>query len=173
MTTTAILGLPFIATQQSQPEVTHNAALVMIQALLQGAVARQNAPAGGPADGALYIVGDTPTGAWAAHANKLAVWYGGAWLYVPGFNSLGAPIAMGAAQEGLRVWVQDINEVLVWSGAAWVSAAIDRSFTVAQLAAETPTAGRRAFCTDETGGAVPVFGDGAAWRRVTDRAVAS
>lgn len=43
--------------------------------------------------------------------------------------------------------------------------------------ADLPTAadtGDLAFCTDETGGAVPVFFDGAgSWRRVTDRAVAS
>ncbi len=34
-------------------------------------------------------------------------------------------------------------------------------------------AGAMAFCTDESGGAVPVFSDGSDWRRVTDRAVAS
>ena len=46
------------------------------------------------------------------------------------------------------------------------------SFTVANLPT-TVTAGAQAFCTNETGGAVPVFWDGSNWRRVTDRAVAS
>lgn len=45
--------------------------------------------------------------------------------------------------------------------------------TVAQLADEPHEAGRNFFCTNESGGAVPVFSDGAAWRRYTDRAVAS
>lgn len=121
MTTSNILGLPFIATQQAQPEVTHNKALVMIQALLQGAVALQNAPPGVPGEGDLYIVGTAPTGAWATHANHLAVWYGGAWLFVPGFDSTGTAISMGTAQEGLTVYRQDTNALVVWDGAAWVT----------------------------------------------------
>jgi hypothetical protein len=47
------------------------------------------------------------------------------------------------------------------------------SRTVAQLAALTASAGAMVYCTNETGGAVPVFYDGTNWRRVTDRAIAS
>ena len=46
------------------------------------------------------------------------------------------------------------------------------SFTVANLPT-TVVAGAQAFCTNDAGGAVPVFYDGSAWRRVTDRTVAS
>jgi hypothetical protein len=46
-----------------------------------------------------------------------------------------------------------------------------RSYTVAGLPASS--AGDMAYCSDETGGAVPVFSDGTNWRRVTDRAIAS
>lgn len=46
-----------------------------------------------------------------------------------------------------------------------------KSYTVAGL--PTGAAGDMAYCSDETGGAVPVFSDGTNWRRVTDRAVAS
>ena len=47
--------------------------------------------------------------------------------------------------------------------------------TVAQLASEShdPDGAKMFFCTNESGGAVPVFSDGAAWRRCTDRAIAS
>jgi hypothetical protein len=45
--------------------------------------------------------------------------------------------------------------------------------TVAQLAALTASAGAMVYCTNETGGAIPVFFDGTNWRRVTDRAIAS
>ena len=45
--------------------------------------------------------------------------------------------------------------------------------TVAQLADEPLEAGRMFLCTNETGGAIPVFSDGTNWRRVSDRAIAS
>ena len=45
--------------------------------------------------------------------------------------------------------------------------------TVAQLLLLTPAAGTMAYCTDETGGAQPVFYDGTNWRRMTDRIVIS
>jgi hypothetical protein len=41
--------------------------------------------------------------------------------------------------------------------------------TVAQLILLTPDTGTVAYCTDETGGAQPVFYDGTNWRRMTDR----
>ena len=43
------------------------------------------------------------------------------------------------------------------------------SYTVADLPAGS--AGDNVFCTDEAGGAIPVFHDGADWRRLTDRAI--
>ncbi|MEM1039147.1 MAG: DUF2793 domain-containing protein [Pseudomonadota bacterium] len=49
-----------------------------------------------------------------------------------------------------------------------------KSYTVTTLpAAAAVGAGSQAFCTDEAGGAVPVFSDGVAWRRCTDRQVVS
>ncbi len=48
------------------------------------------------------------------------------------------------------------------------------SYTVAGLPnPTTAAAGAEAFCTNETGGAVPVFSDGTNWRRVTDRTIAA
>jgi len=47
-------------------------------------------------------------------------------------------------------------------------------FTVAELANVTPSEGfGPVFVSNETGGAVMAFADGAAWRRCTDRAVVS
>lgn len=46
------------------------------------------------------------------------------------------------------------------------------SSTVAALPSAA-AAGLWIYVTDETGGAVPAFSDGANWRRVTDRAVVS
>lgn len=139
MATTPDLGWPLIATQQSQPEVTHNQALLLVQALLVGAISQTNTPPGSPVDGDLYIVGTAPTGAWAGRANKLALRYGGAWQFVPGVNSAGTAIAMGARHEGLRVYSQALNALMVWTGSAWV----------AQYAL---TAGVQAAIPDATGG---------------------
>ncbi len=48
------------------------------------------------------------------------------------------------------------------------------SSTVAGVpSASTVGAGAMIYVTDESGGAVPAFSDGTAWRRVTDRAVIS
>jgi hypothetical protein len=45
--------------------------------------------------------------------------------------------------------------------------------TVSQLQSTVVSIGSTAFCTNESGGSVPVFYDGTNWRRVTDRAVIS
>jgi len=47
------------------------------------------------------------------------------------------------------------------------------SFTVATLPDAGAYEGAMVYCSDETGGSVPVFSDGTNWRRVTDRAIAS
>ena len=47
------------------------------------------------------------------------------------------------------------------------------SFEVANLPDAGAYTGAMVYCSDETGGAVPVFSDGTVWRRVTDRVVAS
>lgn len=47
------------------------------------------------------------------------------------------------------------------------------SKTVGYLNSVSPAAGTMAYCTDETGGAQPVFYDGTNWRRMTDRIVIS
>ena len=47
------------------------------------------------------------------------------------------------------------------------------SKTVTQLGSLSASAGTMVYCTDETGGAIPAFYDGANWRRVSDRAIVS
>jgi hypothetical protein len=48
------------------------------------------------------------------------------------------------------------------------------SFTAATLpSASALGAGAMVYCSDEAGGAIPVFSDGTNWRRVSDRAIAS
>jgi hypothetical protein len=108
VTTTPRLALPYILAQQAQKEVTHAAALNRLDALLQPVVQQVglNTPPGSPADGQCWIVGSTPTGAWAGQENKLAQRIGGAWAFHTPFVGL---VVFDAATLAQRVW----------SGIAW------------------------------------------------------
>jgi hypothetical protein len=122
MTTSADLGLPFIVGGQAQPEVTHNEALLLLQAMTNGAVDRgTNTPPGSPTIGDIYIIGTSPTDAWAGRANCVTIWSGAAWDFIPGETSAGTPITMGARQEGMRVWVRDENTLYIWDGSVWIN----------------------------------------------------
>jgi hypothetical protein len=110
MDATPNLDLPFIAAAQAQKHVTHNETLRALDALVQLMVLDKDlgAPPGAPADGARYIVASTPTGAWAGHANDIAAWQDGAWVFY-------------APREGWLAWTADEDALYVWSGAAWTA----------------------------------------------------
>lgn len=69
-------------------------------------ISRINTPPGSPVDGDVYFVGNAPTGAWAAHAGKIAV-YWGAWSYV-------LPV------EGMRVYNRATKLTFQREGSAWI-----------------------------------------------------
>ena len=77
-------GLPLLAAGQAQKELAHNEALTLIDLLIQPRVEAigDNAPPGAPAPGQAWIVGASPTGAWAGHAAALASWTAGGWRFV-------------------------------------------------------------------------------------------
>ena len=58
MSTTARLSLPYIAPQQAQKQVTYNAAMALLDQLVQPTVKSRTtaAPPGSPAEGDTYIV---------------------------------------------------------------------------------------------------------------------
>lgn len=116
MSTTPYLGLPLVAASQSQPEVTHNEAVFLIQAFMNGVKeVGRNTPPGSPASGDAYIVGESPTGDWVNRENTIAIWFDTYWLFMPGNDDNGTPIVMGANQEGLRAWSQSDNVTYVWT----------------------------------------------------------
>lgn len=116
MTTSADLGLPFLSGGQGQPEVTHNQALFLLQGVLNGALSLgDNTPPGGPTDGDTYVLGSSPTGAWAGRANCIAIYNGSSWDFIPGEDSNGTPITMGARQVGLRIYIRDLNALYIWA----------------------------------------------------------
>ena len=87
---------------QSQKHVTHNEAIRALDAMVQLAVLDRDlaAPPGSPAEGARYIVGSSPTGAWSGHADEVAAYQDGAWM-------LYAPV------EGWIAWIADEDVAVV------------------------------------------------------------
>ena len=147
MDATPNLSLPYIAAAQSQKHVTHNEAIRALDAILQLAVLDRHltAPPGSPADGARYIVGVSPTGAWSGHAGSIAAYQDGAWMfYTPA--------------EGWIAWIGDEDVAVVWDGAAWSALATGGggggggagSYTTLGINATADTTNRLTLAADAT-----------------------
>jgi hypothetical protein len=108
MDTSPNLALPYIIAAQAQKHVTHNDAIRGLDALVQLMVLDKDlsSPPGSPSDGARYIVGPSPTGAWAGQAAKVAAWQDGAWAFY-------------APRTGWLAWVADEDKLYVHDGSAW------------------------------------------------------
>lgn len=78
------LGFSYIEQSQSQKEVTANAALAIIDALLNTAVLDRDltAPPASPSEGDVYIPASTATGDWVGNEGKIAYYLDGAWTYL-------------------------------------------------------------------------------------------
>ncbi len=107
------IGLPYLASSQANKEITHNEALIILDAIVQSRVLDKDltAPPGSPADGDCYIVAATATGAWAGHEKQIAVWFAEAaeWTFI-------------APHSGWRVFVVDEALFYTYSGTAWSNA---------------------------------------------------
>ena len=102
------LNLPFIAPSQAQKHVTHNEAIKRLDEIIHISVLSHDvniAPVS-PADGARYIIGMSPEGAWEGYAQHIACFEYGSW----GFTEM---------EEGWIVWVKDAGEN--GSGDAFIS----------------------------------------------------
>ena len=140
------LSFPYIVQSQAQKEVTHAEALNVLDALVQAAVETRalSVPPGNPVEGALYLVGVNPTGAWSGRGNTLAQWIGGAW-------------AFRAVAEGFRLWVKDEGALIVWTGTAWAtypSSLSSETFTRTASFAVSPTIAGATYRCDPTAAAV-------------------
>jgi hypothetical protein len=110
MSETARLHLPYIAPQQAQKQVTYNAAMALLDQLVQPAVKSRttSVPPASPAEGDTYIVGPGASGDWSGKDGRFAAWRDGGWSFaVPG--------------EGWLAYVLDTSELAVFAGGAWNS----------------------------------------------------
>jgi hypothetical protein len=84
MTTTNLLGLPYIDGSQAQKHVTHNEALRMLDAVIQVAVLdiTRTAPPASPSQGERHIVAAGAIGAWTGRDRSIASYIDGAWQFM-------------------------------------------------------------------------------------------
>src|SRR5947209_11397921 len=92
MSGTARLTLPFLSPGQAQKEFFHNEALQTLDLVTACAVeeAPRSAPPVSPVLGACYIVGTSPTGAWAGKSQYLAGYTSGGWRLVSPLDGMSA-----------------------------------------------------------------------------------
>ena len=107
MSDTPLLGLPLLAASQAQKHVTHNEALLRLDALIHlSVIARDVASPPAAADGDRYLVTAAPTGAWAGQPGVLALAQAGGWVFI-------------TPREGWRLWVEAEGKLLVFDGGQW------------------------------------------------------
>lgn len=111
MTQTPALGLPLLAASQAQKHVTHNEALMQLDALVQLCVASRSVlPAATADDGVRWIVPDGATGDVAGRDRQIAWRVDGALRFL-------------TPATGWRAWIADEARLVVWDGAAWSNVA--------------------------------------------------
>jgi hypothetical protein len=108
MTVTPHLSLPLLAAAQAQKHVTHNEALLALDAFVGAAVRDRgrSAPPEEPADGDRHLVAAEAVGAWAGREGTMAAFQGGAWVFY-------------ALKPGMRLFVEDEDRLLVHDGLTW------------------------------------------------------
>ena len=122
MSTTARLALPYIAPQQAQKQVTYNAAMALLDQLVQPVVKSRTvtAPPGSPAPGDTYIVGPSAIGVWAGKDGKFAAWADGTWNFTTPAN-------------GWLAYVADTAELAVLAAGTWTSFVTNGGAALAKL----------------------------------------
>lgn len=108
MTNTPRLGLPAIEAAQAQKHVTHNEALVLLDALTQLAVESRSltTPPGSPLEGACYIPAQGATGAWSGWGGQVVLFSGGGWLRI-------------VPASGLKAWVRTERLTVTYEDGIW------------------------------------------------------
>lgn len=112
MDDTPRLSLPQIISGQALKHITHNEALMRLDALVQASVESSaiSTPPTTPLEGEAWIVPASATGAWTGHSEEIAAFQAGAWaFYDP------AP--------GWQVFDRAHGTLLIFSGTGWIAVA--------------------------------------------------
>lgn len=106
-------GLPLLQTGQAQKELTHNEALVLIDALLHARAesATLTSPPVGAVVGQCWIVASGGAAEWSGHDGELACLTSGGWRFV-------------APRAGMRVSTAADGQMRVHDGSGWTLDAV-------------------------------------------------
>ncbi len=107
MENTTNLKLPLLVSNQSQKEITHNEALIIIDNILQNGIIDKDLinPPANPNTNDLYIVGTNATGSWEGKYGQLA-FYDNGWRFIE-------------AKEGFTFWINDEDSLYTYNGSIW------------------------------------------------------
>lgn len=105
----ANLSLPYLMPSQAQKHVTHNEAIALLDALVQLVVisATQGAAPDTAAEGDRYLVPIGAGGAWSGQDGAVAIFSGGAWMFL-------------VPRVGWQAWAADAGHGLRFDGTAWM-----------------------------------------------------
>lgn len=108
MDTSEKLALPYILPSQAQKHVTHNEALRRLDAIVQLSClsAGSNAAPPSPLPGERHLAGTSPQGEWLGHANEVAVYQEGSWVFFQ-------------PQAGWLCWDEGSERLLAWHNNEW------------------------------------------------------
>ena len=102
------LDLPYILPSQAMKHITHNEALQILDAATNAVIAATlTAPPATPAEGTLYLIGPSATGAFAGKDGRLAFFIDGAWIFL-------------VPRAGWRSWFAADGRTRVFDGSAWI-----------------------------------------------------
>lgn len=101
-------AFPYIQAAQAQKEVTHNEALLMVDALVSLSLEDRHlsAPPVSPQNGQVWFINGAGSGTWNGQSNKLAHYDSGQWYFY-------------AIPDRLRAWIKDEAGYFVYSGGSW------------------------------------------------------
>lgn len=100
-------ALPLLFAGQSQKEITVNEAMLATDILLHPAIeAVASAPPATPSFGQCWLVGSSPTGAFAGKTDKIAAWSEGGWQFV-------------APRNGMRLFDISASADRLYVGGSW------------------------------------------------------
>lgn len=108
MTSTENLALPLLLPSQSQKHVTHNEAILRLDALVQLSIKThtQALPPETPAEGDRHVVPEDGQGAWAGRDGMIALYQDGGWEFLK-------------PQMGFRAWSAESASLLVYGENGW------------------------------------------------------
>lgn len=119
--TTTRLDLPFILPAQAQKHVTHNEALLRLDAIVQLVIdSESTAPPDSPVEGETHWISGSGSGAFAGHDGTLAARQDGAWTFLE-------------PRPGWQAVFMDTRELKIFDGSDWQSPALPDDLSLERL----------------------------------------